>query len=102
GPRRRLDLGHGGDARQGFAAKTECDDGAEVGARRQLARRVAGEGEGELVRLNATAVVDDPDEAEAAAGNLDFYPRGAGVEGVLDQLLDGGGRPFDYFARGDA
>jgi hypothetical protein len=42
------------------------------------------------------------DAGQAAAVGLDLDPRGAGVDGVVDQLLDGAGRPFDHLAGGDA
>ena len=52
--------------------------------------------------VDAAAVVDDADEGDAALVGLDRDARGAGVEGVLDQLLDDGGRALDHLARGDA
>jgi hypothetical protein len=33
---------------------------------------------------------------------LDLDPRGAGVDGVVDQFLDGARGPFDHLAGGDA
>ena len=38
----------------------------------------------------------------ACAMRLDLDPRGPGVQGVLDQLLDGAGRALDHLAGGDA
>ena len=45
------------------------------------------------------AVVGDRYQRRAAAENLDADRARAGVERVLDQLLDGRGRPLDDFAR---
>ncbi len=55
----------------------------------------------ELFRGHAAAVVGDRDQAAAAIaqGHVDA-PR-AGVDRVLDQLLDRRGRAFDHLARGD-
>ena len=55
------------------------------------------------IRLrHAAAVVGDADEPPPAAigDNLDA-PR-ARIERVLDQFLDGAGRPLDHLAGGDA
>jgi len=58
--------------------------------------------EGQLVRRHAVPVVGDQDARQAAAVGLDLDPGGAGVERVLDQLLDGARRAFDHLAGGDA
>ena len=47
------------------------------------------------------AVVDDADELAAAGFDLDTNARGAGVEGVFEELFDYGCGAFDDFARGD-
>src|SRR5258708_38416056 len=51
---------------------------------------------------HAAAVVGDADPPPAAAVGEDVDPAGAGVDGVLDQLLDHAGRTFDHLACGDA
>jgi hypothetical protein len=48
------------------------------------------------------AVVGHQDAGQAAAMGLDLDPRRAGVDGVVDQLLDGAGRALDHLAGGDA
>ena len=63
---------------------------------------MAGEGERQLFGVDAAAVVDDADEGDAAVGDLDADPGGAGVEGVLDELFDDGCRPLNHFTSGDA
>ena len=56
----------------------------------------------EVVARHAGAVVGDPDQAAAAAVGDDLDPGRAGVERVLDQLLDHARRPLDHLAGGDA
>ena len=66
-----------------------------------LRGRVPLERQRQLVRRDAVAVVLDPDQPLAAVGEGDLDAPGAGVERVLDQLLDRRGRPLDHLARGD-
>ena len=66
-----------------------------------LARRVALEREAQLAGLDAAAVVGDADQRQAALADLDGDLRRAGVERVLDQLLDDGGGPLDDLAGRD-
>ena len=54
-----------------------------------------------LVAAHAAAVVDDADQPPPAALDLDLDAPRAGVERVLDQLLDHRGRPLDHLAGGD-
>ena len=42
-------------------------------------------------------VIDDPDARDAAPSNRHFNPRGPGIERILDQFLDHGGRALDHF-----
>ena len=51
---------------------------------------------------DAVAVVLDADQPLAAVGEGDVDAAGAGVQGVLDQLLDRRSRALDDLARGDA
>ena len=53
-------------------------------------------------RRHPAAVVDHFDAVDAAAGESHRNFARAGVDGVLDQLLQGAGRAFDNLARGDA
>ena len=66
-----------------------------------LAGGVAGHGQRQLVGRDAAAVVDDADQLAAALLHRHVDPRRAGVERVLDQLLDDARRPLDHLARGD-
>ena len=51
---------------------------------------------------HAAAIVDDADQPPSAQFDRDIDAGRARVEGVLDELLDGGGRPLDDLARRDA
>ena len=59
------------------------------------------EGEQRIVAHHAATVVHDADELAAAAFDLDADAGGAGVERVLEQLLDHGRGTVDHFAGGD-
>ena len=56
----------------------------------------------QIRRRHADAVIGDPDQAAAAAIHHHLDAACAGIERVLDQLLDDGGRPLDHLAGGDA
>ena len=59
------------------------------------------ERQGELGLGDAVAVVGDADQPLAAVGEGDVDPPGAGVERILDQLLDRRRRPLDHLAGSD-
>jgi hypothetical protein len=54
-----------------------------------------------LARRDAAAVVGHVDLGESAARDAHRDPARAGIERVLDELLDDRRRPFDHFARRD-
>ena len=58
--------------------------------------------EREVLGVHAAAVVDDADQRPPARFDRDLDALRAGVERVLDELLDRRGRPLDDFAGGDA
>ena len=62
---------------------------------------MAGQCERELVPGDAAAVVADADQLDAAFFELDQDRLAAGVERVLEQLLEHRGGAFDDFAGGD-
>ena len=57
--------------------------------------------ERQLLALDAAAVVGDTDAADAAAGEIDVDLGRAGIERVLEQLLQCRGGPLDDLAGGD-
>ena len=99
--RGQLHFGHGGDAGQRLAAEAERADVEKVVEHGQLAGGVALEGQVHLAGRDAAAVVLHADERLSSPLKLDAHARGAGVDGVLQQLLHHGGRALDHFARGD-
>ncbi len=67
----------------------------------QLAGRVARECQRQILGQEAVAVVDDTDRLGAATGDLDPHLSRAGVERVLDQLLDHRTRALDDLTGSD-
>ena len=62
---------------------------------------MASDRERQLGRGDAGAVVADADQADAAFLQVDVDAQRAGIQGVLDQLLDHRGRALDDFAGGN-
>jgi hypothetical protein len=63
-----------------------------------LAGSVLGDAEPQIVGVHAAAVIGHLDQAAPAVEDADRDLPGAGVEGVLDQLLDDAGRALDALA----
>ena len=68
----------------------------------ELGGGVAVDGERQVGRGHAAAVVGDADPPPAAAIGEDVDPAGAGVDGVLDEFLDHARGTLDHLAGGDA
>ena len=81
--------------------KPSVRDALEVIERGDLARRVARERERQFGGRDALAVVANADQPDAAVLDVDRHLTRAGIERVLDQLLDDGCRALDDLARGD-
>ena len=62
---------------------------------------VGGEGEDEIVGMEAAAVVAHADEFAAAVFDVDVDVGRSGVDGVFDDFFDHGSRAFDNFTGGD-
>ena len=73
----------------------------QVGGAPHLARGMPVEREHRVLAPHAGAVVAHLDQRLAAVLQLDPHVARAGVERVLDQLLDHGSRALDHLARGD-
>ena len=69
--------------------------------RGDLAGGMARQGQRQLVAGDAAAVVGDLEQLGAAGGQLHLDGARAGVEAVLQQLLERGGGPLDHLASGD-
>ena len=59
------------------------------------------DGQGQLVRGNALAIIRDANEITPTSGDLDVDPPGTRIEGVLKNFLDDTRRSLDDFAGGD-
>jgi hypothetical protein len=94
-PRHRADRG------QRLAAETKGSDRNEIVVV-QLRGGVAFDGKRQIGAAHALAVIGDADQAAPAAVSEDIDARRAGVECVLDQLLDHARRPLHDLARRDA
>ena len=94
-------LGDGGDAWQRFAAKAEGGDVLKVVKVADFAGGVGGEGEREVVRVDAAAVVAHADEFAAAVFDVDVDVCRPGVDGVFHDFFDDGGGALDDFTGGD-
>ena len=97
-PRFHRKARNGGNRRQRFAAEAERANRLEVVSRADLARRMAQDRETCVLFRHTLAVVRHAQEARAARQDFDFDLRGAGVDGIFDELLDDGGRALDDFA----
>jgi hypothetical protein len=89
------------DGVQCFAAEAQRDNTGEVVRRPDLARRVLRDGALGVLGRHPRAVVADPDEGHSAVLDLDLDSARPRVEGVLDQLLDGGRWTLDDLPGGD-
>ena len=94
-------LGDAADRGQRLAAKAERADAKEIVGLAQLAGGVAGEGERQIVGVDAAAVVHDANQFGAALFEVDVDARRAGVQAIFEQFLDDAGRPLDDLAGGD-
>src|SRR6185437_6984112 len=76
-------------------------DVLEIVEAADLAGRMRGHRQRQLVDVDAATVVAHADKARTPGLDIHLDPRGAGIEAVLDQFLDHGRRPLDDFAGGD-
>ncbi len=90
---------HARDRGERLAAKSERANRGQVGGAANLRGRVTPQRQDRVGARHAGAVVGDRDQRRSAAQNLDAHRARARIERVLDQLLDGGRRPLDDFAR---
>ena len=100
-PRLQRHLGDAADGGEGLPAEAEGADAEEIVRIVELAGGVAGEGQRQVVGVDAAAVVGDANQLDAALLHVHVDATGAGVEGVFEQFLEDAGRPFDDLAGGD-
>ena len=92
---------HRGNRRQRLAAKPQRHNRREILGVPDLAGGVTFEGEPRVLRLHPFPVVLDAHLLLAAELDVDRQPARAGVDRVLDQLLDDGGWTLNHFTRGN-
>src|SRR6266850_1476960 len=88
----------GGDGGKRLAAEAHGGDAFEIGERGDLAGRMPGEGERQVLARDAGAVVLDLDAPHAAFVERHADRARAGIEAVLEELLQDGGGTLDHFA----
>ena len=101
GARPQHKVRHRGDRGQRLAAESERDDRSQIVGVGDLAGGVPLEGEPGVGRIHSFAVVLHADLFLASQLNVNGQAPRPGVDGVLDQLLDHGGWPFNDFAGGN-
>jgi hypothetical protein len=95
------EAGDGSDRGEGLAAEAEGAHVGEIVEAGDLGGGVTLDGQQSVVFAHAAAVVAHLDPLPAARLEDHIDGGGPGVDGVLDQLLDGRGGTFDDFSRGD-
>ena len=95
------DIRDGADGIEGLAAKAQRLNVIKVIGLFDLAGCVAQEDLFQVIVLDAVAVVFDFNQSFSGFLQRDFNGSRAGVEGVLSELLDDRGGPFDHLPGGD-
>ena len=91
---------HGPQRRQRLAPETKGMDVQQVRAV-DFRGRMAGQGQRQVLRRDAAAIIGDADQGLAAISDVDGDPRGPCVHRVFHQLLDGRGRALHNLTRSD-
>ncbi len=91
----------GADGGQCLAAESQGGDMGQIVAR-QLGGGMALHRQGQLLGRHAEPVIHHLDQIAPAILQGDVDAPGAGIDGVLHQLLHGRGRALDHLAGGDA
>ena len=92
---------HGCDTGQGLAAKAQRANMLQIVDLRHLARRVARQGQGQLICGNTRAIIRHADQLQAAIHQLHANLRCAGIDAILNQLLHDRGRALNHLAGGN-
>src|SRR5262245_54738993 len=92
---------HRRDAWQRLAAEAEGGDRAEIVRTADLARRVPFDREPRILRRHPFPIVLDANGLLASELDADVETARAGIDRVLDELLDDRGRPFHDLAGRD-
>src|SRR6266404_4811589 len=79
---------HAGDARQGFAPKSQRRDCLKIRSRPYLTGRMSLQRKQRIIAVHSTAVVDYANQRNSAASNDDIDLLRTGVDAVFDQFFD--------------
>ncbi len=90
-----------GDGSQRFAAEAQRVDGEQVIGRPNLARRVTGHGQRQLIGGDAATIVGHANKLHAALFQHNVDLAGRRVHGIFQQLLDHAGGALDHLSGGD-
>ena len=101
-PGLQVEPAHRGNARDGLPPESHRRDPLDVLGRPDLAGGMRFQAEDGVVGIHAATVIGDLDQGFAAVLALHGDPFGTGIDRVLDQFLDNGGRALDHLAGGDA
>ena len=96
-----FDIGRGGYRGKRLTAKAEGAKPRNIVGSEDLAGSVTFERKLKVLRGNAAAVVDDPDEIDPTALDLHVDPGGTGVDGIVEKLSHDRVGPLDNLSRGD-
>ena len=100
-PGQQLHPGDGGDRGQRFSAEAQGGNREQVVRRTELGGGVPFKRQQRIVAHHAAAVIGNANELAAAALDRDHDPGRAGIERILQQLLDHRCRAVDDLAGGD-
>lgn len=78
--------GHFADARQRLSTKSKCLDPFEILRDPQLAGGVGGDRQRQVVGVDATAIVDNPDQRDASLFDRDIDPRRLRINRIFQEL----------------
>ena len=92
---------HRADGGQGLATKAQAHHLFQVFQLADLAGGMAGQGQGQVVSGDTTAIVAHLEQLDTALLNFHFDTTGARVQAVFQQLLDHRSRPLDHFSGGN-
>ena len=101
GAGKHLHPGHTGNGGKCLAAEAQGVDAFQILLGLNLTGGMANKGSGNVLRLDAAAVVRHLDQRNAAPFNGDRNLRGSGINGILQQFLYYGSRPLHHLTGGD-
>src|SRR5713101_6674163 len=90
-------LRNGGNASQGFSAKSQCMQVVEVFNTIDFAGTVARTGSLQLISGDTKAIIGDTHEAQPTTAYFDAYFMGFRINGILDEFFDNRDGTFDNF-----